>query len=118
MSFFYTKELMFSEFEDATKKDQKSEKETFTHRINYLKEIKDLMTKQPRVFSNLSMTSQQLQNLIDDWSAPKPIDAFYKRIFGVTYAEKLAQEEAEYENYDNEEQTEVKEPKEETLSVD
>jgi hypothetical protein len=34
--------------------------------------------------------------LIDDWSAPKPIDAFYKRIFNMTYAEKKAEEEAEY----------------------
>ena len=34
------------------------------------------------------MTPDQCQNLIDDWSSPKPIDAFYKRIFGMTFAEK------------------------------
>ena len=45
--------------------------------------------------------TQQLQNLIDDWSSPKPIDAFYKRIFNMTYAEKKSQEDAEYFTYEN-----------------
>ena len=61
------------------------------------------------------MTSDQLQNLIDDWSAPKPIDAFYKRIFGVTFAEKKKQEDIEYNYVDK--KTEDKKPKEETQSI-
>ena len=51
------------------------------------------MIKNPKTFSNFRVTPEQLQNTIDDWSAPKPIDAFYKRIFGMTFAEKKAQEE-------------------------
>jgi hypothetical protein len=78
----YTKELLHKEFNEVTKKDQSKKKETFTHRVTYLQSLKEDFDKNPKYFSNLSITSQQLQNLIDDWSAPKPIDAFYKRIFG------------------------------------
>ena len=93
---FYTKEMIFNEFKDVTQKDQSKKKETYTHRVAYLSALKEDMIKAPKNFSNLSMTTDQLQNLIDDWSAPKPIDAFYKRIFNMTYAEKKAEEEAEY----------------------
>ena len=96
MSYMYTKEQLFNEFKDVTKKDQSKKKETFTNRVFYLKSLKDDMIQAPKNFSNLSITTDQLQNLIDDWSAPKPIDAFYKRVFNMTYAEKKAEEEAEY----------------------
>ena len=111
----YTKELLFKEFKDATKKDQSKKKEVFTNRISYLKTLKEDMIKSPKYFSNISMTTDQLQNLIDDWSAPKPIDAFYKRIFGVTFAEKKKQEDIEYNYVDK--KTEDKKPKEETQSI-
>jgi len=111
----YTKETIFNEFKDATKKDQVKKKEVFTNRINYLKTLKEDMIKSPKYFSNISMTTDQLQNLIDDWSAPKPIDAFYKRVFGVTYAEKKSQEDAEYNYVDK--KTEDKKPTEETQSI-
>jgi|TARA_E500000318_G_C3505117_1_gene189962 hypothetical protein len=114
----YTKELLHNEFKEVTKKDQSKKKETFTHRVTYLQSLKEDFDKNPKYFSNLSITSQQLQNLIDDWSAPKPIDAFYKRIFGVTYAEKKQQEEVEYMNLDkNDKKTETKKPTEETQSI-
>jgi len=93
---FYTKEMIFNEFKDVTAKDKVKKKEVFTNRIAYLSALKEDMIKAPKNFSNVSMTTDQLQNLIDDWSAPKPIDAFYKRIFNMTYAEKKAEEEAEY----------------------
>ena len=89
----YTKELIFTEFKEVTKRDKKGKKETFNHRIDYLKSLKEDMIKNPKTFSNFRVTPEQLQNTIDDWSAPKPIDAFYKRIFGMTFAEKKAQEE-------------------------
>jgi len=113
----YTKELLHKEFKEVTKKDQSKKKETFTHRVTYLQSLKEDFDKNPKYFSNLSITSQQLQNLIDDWSAPKPIDAFYKRIFGMTFAEKKQQEELEYFIYENGEKKEVRKSKEETLSV-
>ena len=111
----YTKELLFKEFKDATKKDQIKKKEVFTNRISYLKTLKEDLIKNPKIFYNVSMTSDQLQNLIDDWSASKPIDAFYKRIFGVTFAEKKKQEDIEYNYVDK--KTEDKKPKEETQSI-
>ena len=113
----YTKELIFSEFKEVTKKDQKKKKEIFTNRIEYLKCLKEDMIKVPKNFSNISITPDQLQNLIDDWSAPKPIDAFYKRIFGMTFAEKKQQEELEYFIYENGEKKEVRKSKQETQSI-
>jgi len=46
------------------------------------------MIKVPKNFNNLNLTTDQLQNLIDDWSAPNPRDATYMRVFKMTYAEK------------------------------
>ena len=107
----YTKELIFNEFKDVTKKDQSKKKETYTHRIAYLSALKEDMIKVPRNFSNISITTDQLQNLIDDWSAPNPRDATYMRVFGMTYAEKKQQEELEYFIYENGEKKEVRKSK-------
>ena len=96
MTYMYTKEQLFNEFKDVTKKDQSKKKETYTHRIAYLSSLKEDMIKVPKNFSNLSINEVQLQNLIDDWSAPNPRDATYMRVFNMTYAEKKAEEEAEY----------------------
>jgi len=111
----YTKELLYKEFNEVTKKDQSKKKEVFTNRLSYLKTLKEDLIKNPKLFNNVAITTDQLQNLIDDWSAPKPIDAFYKRVFGVTYAEKKSQEDAEYNYVDK--KTEDKKPTEETQSI-
>ena len=111
-----TKEMIFDQFKDATKKDQSKKKETFTNRIEFLKTLKDDVQKNPKNF-DISTTQQQFQNLIDDWSATKPIDAFYKRVFNMTYAEKKSQEDAEYFTYENGEKKEVRKSKEETQSI-
>ena len=97
----YTKEMIFNEFKEVTKKDQSKKKETYTHRIAYLSALKEDMIKVPRNFSNISISPEQLQNTIDCWSAPNPRDAFYKSVFGMTYAEKKQEEEAEYFDLDN-----------------
>ena len=94
MTYMYTKEQIFNEFKDVTKKDQSKKNETYTHRIAYLSSLKEDMIKVPKNFSNLSINEVQLQNLIDDWSAPNPRDATYMRVFNMTYAEKKAEEEA------------------------
>ena len=107
----YTKELIFNEFKDVTKKDQSKKKETYTHRIAYLSALKEDMIKVPRNFSNISITPDQLQNTIDCWSAPNPRDAFYKSVFGMTYAEKKQQEELEFFIYENGEKKEVRKSK-------
>ena len=111
-----TKEMIFDQFKDATKKDQSKKKETFTNRVEFLKTLKDDVQKNPKNF-DISTTQQQFQNLIDDWSAPNPRDAFYKRIFNMTYSEKKQQEELEYFVYENGEKKEVRKSKEETQSI-
>ena len=113
----YTKELIFNEFKEVTKKDQSKKKETYTHRIAYLSALKEDMIKVPRNFSNISITPDQLQNTIDCWSAPNPRDAFYKSVFGMTYAEKKQQEELEFFIYENGEKKEVRKSKKETQSI-
>src|SRR6056300_1559508 len=101
MSYMYTKEQIFTEFKDVTKKDKSKKKESYTNRIAYLTALKEDMIKVPRNFSNISITPEQLQNLIDCWSAPNPRDSFYMKVFNMTYAEKKAEEEAEYFDLDN-----------------
>ena len=108
--------MIFDQFKDATKKDQSKKKETFTNRIEFLKTLKDDVQKNPKNF-DISITQQQFQNLIDDWSTTKPIDAFYKRVFNMTFAEKKQQEDAEYFTYENGEKKEVRKSKEETQSI-
>ena len=110
----YTKELLFNEFKDVTKKDQSKKKETYTHRIAYLSALKEDMIKVPRNFSNISITPDQLQNTIDCYSAPNPRDAFYMKVFNMTYAEKKQQEELEFFIYENGEKREVRKTKEKT----
>ena len=117
MTYMYTKEQLFNEFKDVTKKDQSKKKEAYTHRIAYLSALKEDMIKVPKNFSNLSINEVQLQNLIDDWSAPNPRDATYMRVFGMTYAEKKQQEELEFFIYENGEKKEVRKSKQETQSV-
>ena len=46
-----TKEMIFDQFKDATKKDQSKKKETFTHRISFLKQLKEDIIKVPKNFS-------------------------------------------------------------------
>ena len=117
MTYMYTKEQLFNECKDVTKKDQSKKKETYTHRIAYLSALKEDMIKVPKNFSNLSINEVQLQNLIDDWSAPNPRDATYMRVFGMTYAEKKQQEELEFFIYENGEKKEVRKSKKDTQSI-
>ena len=113
----YTKEMIFNEFKEVTKKDQKKKKEIFTNRIAYLKQLKEDMIKVPKNFSNWNVTPDQLQNTIDCYLAPNPRDAFYMKVFNMTYAEKKQQEELEYFIYENGEKKEIRKSKQETQSI-
>ena len=79
--------MIFDQFKDATKKDQSKKKETFTNRIEFLKTLKSDIQKNPKNF-DFNVTPDQLQNTINCYLAPNPRDAFYKSVFGMTYAEK------------------------------
>ena len=111
MSYMYTKEQIFNEFKDVTKKDQSKKKETYTHRIAYLQSLKEDMIKMPKNFTNISITPQQLQNTIDCWWAPNPRDAFYKSVFGMTYAEKKEKESIEISNLEKKDREEKEKEK-------
>ena len=111
-----TKEMIFDQFKDAAKKDQSKKKETFNNRVEFLKTLKEDIKNNPKNF-DISVSQQQLQNLIDDWSSPNPRDAFYMRVFNMTFAEKKQQEEMEYFIYENGEKKEVRKTKETTQSI-
>ena len=108
--------MIFDQFKDAAKKDQKKKKETFTNRIEFLKTLKSDIQKNPKNF-DFNVTPDQLQNTINCYLAPNPRDAFYKSVFGMTYAEKKQQEEMEYFIYENGEKKEVRKSKEKTQSI-
>ena len=110
------KEMIFEQFKDVTKKDQSKKKETFTNRIEFLKTLKSDIQKNPKNF-DFNVTPDQLQNTINCYLAPNPRDAFYKSVFGMTYAEKKAQEEMEYFIYENGEKKEVRKSTETTQSI-
>tara|TARA_R100000030_G_scaffold68791_1_gene52635 strand:- start:152 stop:499 length:348 start_codon:yes stop_codon:yes gene_type:complete len=110
------KQMIFEQFKDVTKKDQSKKKETFTNRIEFLKTLKSDIQKNPKNF-DFNVTPDQLQNTINCYLAPNPRDAFYKSVFGMTYAEKKAQEEMEYFIYENGEKKEVRKSKETTQSI-
>jgi len=110
------KDMIFEQFKDVTKKDQSKKKETFTNRIEFLKTLKSDIQKNPRNF-DFNVTPDQLQNTINCYLAPNPRDAFYKSVFGMTYAEKKQQEELEYFIYENGEKKEVRKSKQETQSI-
>ena len=74
------------------------------------------MIKSPKYFRDVKMTTDQLQNIIDDWSA-KPIDAFYKRVFGMTYVRRKHKKTLNILFDENGEKKEVRKSKEETQSI-
>ena len=111
MSFKYDKDNLFKEFEVAKEKDLKVGKNTYTNRIQFLKEHRDLQKKKPSIYEFVDI---KWDNLILAYENESPRDYFYKKVFGMTYAEKMAAEEAEYSNFDDE-KTETKIVEEATL---
>jgi len=93
MSFKYDKENLFKEFDIAKMKDEKSNKETYVNRIQFLKEHRDLKKKKPAIYEFVDVN---FDNLILAYEDKNPRDYFYKKVFGMTYAEKKAEEEADY----------------------
>jgi len=122
MSFKYTKEELFKEFYAAKEKDvalskkptrEEKELDVYKNRIQFFKDHIELKSKHPEYYENVDVKFDKLLAL---YETPNPRDAFYKAFFGVTYAEKKRQEEAEYITYDeNGEKREVRKSKEATL---
>lgn len=108
MSFKYNKELLFKEFEDAKQKDiELSKKETLEekendihiNRIQFLKDHIDLKKKNPQYYSEVDI---KFDNLLNAYESENPRDYFYMKIFGVTYAQKMRQEELENDVWESE----------------
>ena len=101
MSFNYTKETLFAEFDVAKQKDIKlskkkslfdKENDKFTNRIQFFKDHIELKRTNPEYYSGLDIN---FDKLLEAWSSPSPIDHFYKTVFGMSYAEKMRISELE-----------------------
>lgn len=99
--FTYNKENLFAEFKVAKEKDIKmskkkslSEKEVdrYDNRIQFFKDHIELKAKHPEYYSDVDVKFDALLKL---YQTPSPRDAFYKSIFGKSYAEKMAESEIE-----------------------
>jgi len=87
---FYNKENLYIEFDVATQKDNKGKKEKFDNRIQFFKDHIELRKNHPEYYSGLDIN---FTNLLEAWSAPNPRDHFYLKVFGKTFAEKMAESE-------------------------
>ena len=89
---FYSKETLFAEFDVATKKDQSKKKEIYDNRIQFFKDHIELRKTNPQYYDGVDVN---FTNLLEAWSAPNPRDHFYMKVFGKTYADKMAESELE-----------------------
>ena len=89
---FYCKETLFAEFDVATKKTNKGKKEKYDNRIQFFKDHIELRKTNPQYYDGVDVN---FTNLLEAWSAPNPRDHFYMKVFGKTYAEKMAESELE-----------------------
>jgi hypothetical protein len=99
MTFKYDKDNLFKEFyaakdEDVklSKKKTQDEKETdiYTNRIKFFYDHIELKKKHPEYYSDVDIKFDALLKL---YETPNPRDAFYMSFFGMTYAQKKAEED-------------------------
>ena len=89
---FYSRETLFAEFDVATKKDPSKTKEIYDNRIQFFKDHIELRKNHPEYYDGIDIN---FTNLLEAWSSPNPRDHFYLKVFGKTYAEKMAESELE-----------------------
>ena len=97
MSAIYNKENLFKEFDIAKQKDIKlSKKKRQDDRENDIHKNRLKFCQEHLEFSKQSPQSYDAdvnwENLVKAYSDPNPRDYFYKSVFNMTYAEKLADE--------------------------
>ena len=90
--FRYNKETLFAEFQVAKDKDMKGKKEKYDNRIQFCKDHVELRKTRPEVYEFMDVN---FTNLLEAYSSENPRDHFYMKVFGKTYAEKMAEQEAE-----------------------
>ena len=85
-----TKEQIFDEFKIAKDKDiakstsKPPYENVFTNRLNVLRSHRDAKKSHPKSYRHLDIN---FENLILAYSAPVPVDHFYKTIFNKTLSE-------------------------------
>jgi hypothetical protein len=85
-----TKETIFEEFKIAKQKDiaksttKPPYENVFTNRLNVLRSHRDAKKSHPKSYRHLDIN---FENLILAYSAPVPVDHFYKTIFGKSLSE-------------------------------
>ena len=103
MSFRYDKDNLFKEFDIAKQKDialskytnlEDAENDYYTNRIKFCVDHKELKKTNPSYYENVDIN---FANLEIAYRSTNPRDYFYKKVFGMTYAEKKAKETAEHE---------------------
>ena len=105
------KETIFEEFKIAKQKDLQQSttdepyEDVFTNRLQLLNSHKVAKKSNPKMYRNLDIN---FDNLILAYSAPVPVDYFYKKVFGLTL------QEYKYKKH-LEEMTEKQQEKEERL---
>ena len=100
--FEYTKEMIYTEFKEATVKDEKSKKPSYKHRIAMLKDFVDLKKSNPQSLDGVDIN---FENLLHAWSQPNPKDYFYMKVFGKTFAEKQADDDFGVEGISDEDKS-------------
>ncbi len=102
--FRYSKELLFKEFDAAKEKDvalskketrEEKELDVYKNRIQFFYDHIELKKKHPEYYELVDIKFDKLLAL---YETPNPRDAFYMSFFGMTYAQKKRQEDAEYFN--------------------
>jgi len=100
--FRYSKELLFKEFDAAKEKDvalskketrEEKELDVYKNRIQFFYDHIELKKKHPEYYELVDIKFDKLLAL---YETPNPRDAFYMAFFGMTYAQKKRQEDAEY----------------------
>ena len=95
MSFKYEKETLFTEFKNAKDKDVKLSKKKsmfdklndyYTNRIQFCKDHIELKNKHPEYYDGLDI---KFDNLLLGYQSVNPLDHFYNKVFGMSYAEKM-----------------------------
>ena len=75
------------------RKDQSKKKEIYDNRIQFFKDHIELRKTNPQYYDGVDVN---FTNLLEAWSKmPSPRDHFYMKVFGKTYAEKMAESELE-----------------------
>ena len=100
--FEYTKEMIYTEFKEATVKDEKSKKPSYKHRIAMLKDFVELKKSNPQSLDGVDIN---FENLLHAWSQPNPKDYFYMKVFGKTFAEKQADDDFGVEGFSDEDKS-------------